>query len=169
MFTGKIYDKWMAATQKEKLEKILAEVGIKNLEGKNILDVGSGSGFLSAILRKNLKNGSVISCDIDLENLKNTKGLRVRASGDFLPFRKIFDAVFCVDTTHLLDKNRIAAEFAKVLKSSGILVVSAFCNRYTSYGKMKELESALGGFRIEKRFLAKTESEWDAVVFCKLK
>ncbi|MBU3957641.1 MAG: hypothetical protein KKB25_01035, partial [Nanoarchaeota archaeon] len=46
MFTDKIYGKWMAATQKEKLEKILIEIGIKNLEGKRILDVGSGAGFL---------------------------------------------------------------------------------------------------------------------------
>lgn len=44
MFTDKIYGKWMAATQKEKLEKILIEIGIKNLEGKRILDVGGGAG-----------------------------------------------------------------------------------------------------------------------------
>ncbi|TRZ54674.1 class I SAM-dependent methyltransferase [archaeon] len=186
MFTGKIYGKWMAATQREKLEKILEEVGIKNIEGKNILDVGSGPGFLSAILRKSQKSGSVVSSDIDIVNLKmhenlrfsacrkscrfscKASGLKVLASGDFLPFGKVFDVVFCIDAIHLLDKKRIGAEFAKVLKDSGILVVSAFCNKYTSDGKMKELEEALRGFEIKKRFLAKTENEWDAVVVASL-
>ncbi len=169
MLTDKIYDKWMSETQNEKLEKIVAEVGIKNIEGKNILDVGSGSGFLSGILRKILKSGSVISSDIDIVNLEKAKGLKVLASGDFLPFRKVFDFVFCVDTIHLLDKKKIGAEFAKVLKGSGILVVSAFCNKYNSEGKMKELEEALGGFEIKKRFFAKAENEWDAVVVARLK
>ncbi|MFZ3076882.1 MAG: class I SAM-dependent methyltransferase [Candidatus Aenigmatarchaeota archaeon] len=169
MFTGKIYGEWMAATQREKLEKILEDVGAENLEGKNILDVGSGPGFLSGILRKSLKSGSVVSSDIDIANLKKTKGLRVLASGNFLPFGKVFDAVFCIDAIHLLDKKKIGTEFAKVLKRGGILVVSAFCNIYTSDGKMKELEEALGGFEIKKRFFAKTESEWDAVVVARFK
>lgn len=169
MFLDKIYGNWMGETQKEKLERILEEVGLENLEGKNILDVGSGPGFLSDVLRKSLKSGFVVSCDIDLENLKRTGGLKVLASGDFLPFRKAFDAVFCIDAVHLLDKKRIGKEFAKVLNKSGILVVSAFCNKYTSDGKMKELGDILGRFRIEKRFFAKAESEWDAVVLARLK
>lgn len=169
MFTDKIYDKWMSETQKEKLEKILEEVGMNELKGKNILDVGSGPGFLVRILRKSLKSGSVVSSDIDIVNLKNSGGLKVLASGNFLPFGKVFDAVFCIDTIHLLDKKRIGTELAKVLKNNGILIVSAFCNRYNSDGKMKELEEALGGFEIKKRFFAKTENEWDAVIVARLK
>lgn len=165
MFTDKIYGKWMVATQKEKLEKILEEVGADELEGKNILDAGSGPGFLGRILA----GGKIISLDIDLENLKKIDGLRVLASGDFLPFGKAFDAVFCIDAIHLLDKKRIGAEFAKVLKANGILIVSAFCNKYNSDGKMKELEEALRGFEIKKHFLAKAEMEWDAVVVARLK
>ncbi len=169
MFTNKIYGNWMAETQKEKLERILEEVGADNIEGKKVLDVGSGPGFLSDILRKSLKSGSVVSSDIDRENLKKISGLKVLASGDFLPFRKAFDFVFCVDTIHLLDKKKIGAEFAKVLKDNGMLVVSAFCNKYTSDRKMKELESVIDGFRIEKQFFAKTDSEWDAAVVARLK
>ncbi len=164
MFTDKIYDKWMAATQREKLEKILEEVGADKLEGKRILDVGSGPGFLSEALDE-----FVVSSDIDLENLRKAKGMKVLASGNSLPFGKVFDIVFCIDTAHLLDKKRIGAEFAKVLKDDGILAVSAFCNRYNSGGKMKELEEALCGFEIKKRFLAKAEIEWDAVVVARLK
>lgn len=169
MLTRKIYGSWMAGTQREKLERMLIEVGLENLEGKKILDVGSGPGFLSGILRKSLKSGSVVSCDIDLESLKKVNGLKVLASGNFLPFRKAFDAVFCIDTIHLLDKNRIASEFAKVLKDNGILVASAFCNKYNSEEKMKRLEGLLGGFKIERRFIAKAEKEWDAVVVAMLK
>lgn len=164
MFLDKIYGNWMGETQREKLERILEEIGTDNLEGKNVLDVGSGPGFLNEMLRKTQKSGFVVSCDTDIVNLKKASGLKVLASGDFLPFRKAFDFIFCIDTIHLLDKNRIAAEFAKVLKDNGILVVSAFCNKYNSEEKMKRLEGLLGGFKIEKRFFARTEKEWDAVV-----
>lgn len=169
MFLDKIYGRWMAAMQKEKMEKILEEVGLENLEGKNILDVGSGPSFLSGIFRKSLKNVSVVSCDIDLENLTKTKGLRVLASGNFLPFRKVFDFIFCIDTVHLLDGKGIGKEFAGILKDNGLLIISAFCNRYNSGEKMKRLEGLLGGLKIEKRFIARTENEWDAVVVGMLK
>jgi len=169
MFMNKIYGKWMAATQKEKMEKILEEAGLENLEGKNILDVGSGPGFLSDVLRKSLKSGSVVSSDIDLENLKKIKGPRVLASGNSLPFRKAFDFVFCVDTVHLLDEERITGKFISVLKRNGMLVVSAFCNKYNSEEKMKRLEGLLDGFRIEKRVFVRTENEWDAVIVARLK
>lgn len=169
MFLDKIYGRWMAATQREKLEKMLEEIGTENLEGKNILDVGNGPGFLDEMLRKSLKSGSVVSCDTDIVNLKKAKGLRVLASGNFLPFRKVFDFIFCVDTVHLLDGKEIGKEFAGILKDNGQLIISAFCNKYNSEEKMKRLEGLLGGFNIEKRFIARTEKEWDAVIVGRLK
>lgn len=169
MFVDKIYGKWMAETQKEKMEKILETVGIQNLEGKKILDVGSGPGFLSGMLDESAVGCSVISSDIDLENIKKINDPKVLASGDFLPFSKAFDFIFCIDTVHLLDKERIAGEFAGVLKYNGILIVSAFCSRYNSEERMRGLERLLSGFRIEKKFFAQAEKEWDAVIVARLK
>lgn len=169
MLTEKIYENWMEKTQREKLERILEEIGLENLEGGKILDVGSGPGFLSGMLRKNNKKRFIVSCDIDLERLKKAEGLKVLASGDFLPFKKAFDFIFCIDTVHLLDGKGIANEFASVLRDNGLLTISTFCNKYNSEEKMKRLEELLGGFKIEKRFIAKTENEWDAVVVARLK
>lgn len=169
MFIHKIYDKWMAETQREKLEKILAEIGTEKLEGKRILDVGSGPGFLGRLLQEKCKSCSVVSSDIDIDNLEKASGLKVLASGDFLPFKKIFDFVFCVDTVHLLDKKKVEKEFASVLNDSGILVVSAFCSKYNAEERMKELKNVFSGLKIEERFFAKAKKEWDAVVIARLK
>lgn len=159
----------MAETQKEKMKMIVEEVGKDKLKGKNILDVGSGPGFLSDVLRKSLKSGFVVYSDIDRENLKKISGMKVLASGDFQPFKKAFDFVFCIDVIHLLDKKRIRAEFVKVLKNNGILVVSAFCSRYSAEERIKEMKSILVNFEAEKEFFVKTEKEWDAVVVARLK
>ncbi len=166
MFMRKIYGAWMAGTQKEKIGRILEEIGKNRLKGKKILDVGSGPGFLSGVLDK---TSFIISSDIDLENVRKINSPRVLASGDFLPFKKAFEAVFCVDTIHLLDKEIIGVEFAKVLKDNGTLVVSAFCNRYSAEEKIKEMKNILNNFEIEKELFVKTENEWDAVIVGRLK
>ncbi len=165
MFMEKIYGAWMAETQREKAEKILEEIGLQNIEGKKILDVGSGPGFLGEMLRKRTRKCFAVSCDIDLENLKKAGGLKVLASGGFLPFKKAFDFVFCIDAIHLLGAKRAGKELAAALNGSGALVVSAFCNKYNSGAKMKELEDSSGGLKVEKRFLVETEKESDAVIF----
>ncbi len=170
MFTGKIYGKWMVRTQKEKLEKILAEIEAECLKGKSILDVGSGPGFLGEILQTMNLDCFVVSSDIDVENLRKTKGLKVLASGNSLPFRKKrFDFVFCIDTIHLLDGRNVGREFAQVLKEKGVITASSFCNKYNSEKRMCELNDYFRNFNIEKRFFVKTESEWDAVIVARFK
>jgi SAM-dependent methyltransferase len=142
-----VYSKWMAATQRQKLKQLLADL---RPAGK-ILDVGAGPGFLEEIL-------PAIATDIDLENLRKAKGLKVLCSGDALSFKsRIFDWVFCVDTTHLL-KN--VEELERTGKN---VVLTAFCNENNYQEKMRWLKS-LTKRKIKKELLIKTENEWDAAI-----
>ncbi len=153
MFTNIIYESFMEACQKEKIKKILKEVGQQGI----MLDIGSGPGFLSELI-------NVISIDIDLENLKKAKGLKVLASGDAIPFKsKVFDVAFCIDVVHLL-KN--TDEIFRVCKRA---IISCFCNRYNYYEKLDFLKSIIPrDFALEKSFVIKGK-EWDAVVAARRK
>jgi SAM-dependent methyltransferase len=154
MLSRKLYKDWMADTQRAKLKQIVSMIKPKG----RILDVGAGPGFLEELLP------SAIATDIDLENLKLVKGLKVKASGDALPFKTgSFDAVFCIDTLHLL---KGARELARVAKKGGKLIVSAFCNQQNSQRKMTELKERFKGFKVIDGFYAETPREWDATLVC---
>jgi len=148
MISRTIYSSWMANTQREKIAQLLQEL---KPEGR-ILDVGAGPGFLEEQLQ-------AVATDIDLENLKKAKGLKVLCSGDELPFKqKSFDWVFCIDTVHLL---KGVDELERV--SKGTVVLTAFCNQNNFEHKIEWLKH-LTKLKIEKEILIKTEKEWDAVL-----
>ena len=152
MFCDKIYPRWMRNVQKKKIKNILDNVKIS---GK-ILDLGSGPGFLEELVE-----GDIIAIDIDIENLKKAKVLKVLANGDYLPFKKVFDVIFCIDILHLL-KN--IDDIGDVLKKNGKIIASIFCNEHNFEEKSKWLKGLFKDFKIEKKFLIKTEKEWDFVL-----
>jgi SAM-dependent methyltransferase len=154
MLSRKLYKDWMADTQRAKLKQIVSRVKPRG----RILDVGAGPGFLEELLP------SAIATDIDIENLKLVKGLKVLASGDTLPFKiGSFDAVFCIDTVHLL---KGFSELTRVMKTGSKLVVSAFCNPANCQQKMTELKEHFKGFSVIDEFYAETPREWDATLVC---
>jgi hypothetical protein len=107
-FFSKIYTSWKPL-QKRKYKKILAIVKPKGLT----LEIGA-----SAML-------NCIHIDIDPDELKKAKGVKILADGNFLPFKKnTFDTIVCIDTLHLLQKNFIYA-----LKKNGLLILSIFYNK----------------------------------------
>lgn len=160
MLSQKIYKKWMEKTQKEKIRKILKELKPAKIRGR-VLDIGCGPGFLEELLC----NKKIVAVDIDLENLKNVKGLKLLASGDALPFKPgSFQTIFCIDTIHLV---RDPAEIERVLSKSGIAVASLPCSKYNQQEKIDFLRKLLRGLRIKKDFIAKTRQEHDAVVVAK--
>jgi SAM-dependent methyltransferase len=153
MISSKIYEKWMKENQEKKIKEILREIEMKG----RILDIGCGPGFLG----KDLDN--IISIDIDLENLKKTKRLKVLGSGDFLPFKsEKFQTIFCIDTIHLLKNGE--NEIKKVLSKDGIAIISTFCNKYNKEEKMNWLKEIFRNWKIEKEFIV-GEKELDAVAF----
>jgi SAM-dependent methyltransferase len=152
MLSRKLYKDWMAETQRAKLKQIVSRAKPKG----RILDVGAGPGFLEELLP------SAIATDVDLENLKLVKGLKVKASGDALPFRNgSFDTVLCIDTVHLL---KGVNELESAVKTNGRLIVSAFCNPANCQQKMAELKAIFQQVKLVDEFFAETPSEWDAVL-----
>jgi len=120
MFTGKIYDKWMEKTQKEKymdLKKLLPTV-----KNPLILDVGCGPGWIKNIISEKYEQFRYVGIDVD----KNSSA-DIIASGNALPVKSnVFDVVLCIDTTHLLDN---LDELIRVTKTGGYLIVSLFSRK----------------------------------------
>ncbi|MBU2560085.1 class I SAM-dependent methyltransferase [archaeon] len=155
MFTGKIYSGWMEDSQGEKIKEILKNVRPQ----KRVLDIGCGPGFLENFISDSFM------VDTDLENLKKAKGEgnKVLADGSHLPFKdKSFKTIFCIDTIHLLDTEKIKEEIKRVLRG-GTAVITAFCNEYNKSEKMSKLREPFEDFNIEREFFA-GKREMDAVI-----
>ena len=150
MLSRKLYKDWMAETQRAKLKQIVSRVKPKG----RILDVGAGPGFLEELLP------DAVATDVDSENIKLIKGLKVLASGDALPFKKgSFDTVFCIDTLHLL---KGVSELRRVARAGGRIVAGMFCNEH-NFG---EMQARLGHLfpGQQESFLIKAPQEWETVV-----
>ena len=155
MFTGKIYETWMRDTQEEKIKEILKNVQVQ----KRVLDIGCGPG----VLEKFIKDSFLL--DTDLENLKKAKGegFKVLADGSHLPFKdRSFKTIFCIDTIHLLDSEKITGEIKRAL-AGGTAIITTFCNEYNKPEKMLKLKTPFEEFTIEREFFAGA-SEIDAVI-----
>lgn len=155
MFSGKIYKTWMGGIQEEKIKGILEEVEPAN----RVLDIGCGPGFLEKFIDDSFL------VDVDLENLKKASGdgFKVLADGSYLPFRdESFKTIFCIDTIHLLNTERIKREIKRVL-SDGTAVISLFCNEHNKSEKMNELKAPFEDLKMEKEFFV-GEGEIDAVI-----
>ena len=155
MFTGKIYETWMGGNQEEKIKEILKNVQPQ----KRILDIGCGPGFLEQFIKE------TFLVDIDLENLKKAgcDGNKVLADGSHLPFKdRSFKTIFCIDTIHLLNTEKITGEIKRAL-ADGMAIITTFCNEYNKSEKMSELKTPFEDFTIEREFFAGT-SEIDAVI-----
>lgn len=151
MFIPRIYERWMEDIQLEKINGILMRV---NPRGR-VLDLGCGAGFLEKFLP------GIVVLDIDLENLRKAKGIRVLADGAHLPFKdSAFDTVFCIDFIHLLKKTD---ELTRVLSNHGQAVVTYFCNEYTKMKRLEELKSRFQDMRVRDEFFTGSK-ELDAVL-----
>jgi SAM-dependent methyltransferase len=88
-----------------------------------VLDLGSGSGHGSRILRES--GARVVALDLDAASLRREPpGVRARAEA--LPFGDAsFDAVVCFETLeHLAEPAALLAEAARVLRREGALLLS---------------------------------------------
>ncbi len=104
----------------------------KNLvKDKLVLDVASGEGYGSFLLASSAK--SVIGVDIDNNSIEHAKGKYnkgnlsyVQASALGLPFDdNHFDVIVSFETLeHLAQHQEMLAEFKRVLKTDGILIIS---------------------------------------------
>lgn len=158
LFTPYIYADWMGITQREKIAELLKKVKLKKYT--KVLDVGSGHGFLGEFI------DDFVAVDVDAVSLHRNKGKRVLASGNQLPFAdSSFDAVFCLDTVHLLSGSD---ELGRVVKKRGHVVITRYCSEYNKMERMVELKALLAGWEVLDEFVVgSSEREMDAVVVCR--
>ena len=141
------------------------------LEGKKILDIGCGTGFIANSIAK--KGYDVTAIDIEPEGIKLAKkgtGKKRKVTflvGDFFEFdfkKESFDCVLLTDVLeHIKEDDKLLRGIQKVLKKKGVLIILVPAiqfffgyhdreighqRRYSKKNLKKQLNSA--GFSIEK-------------------
>jgi ubiquinone/menaquinone biosynthesis C-methylase UbiE len=117
-----------------------------------VLDVGCGTGQLAARLRGEFPCAQVVGCDFSRGMLRAARardGRTAWVQGDAgcLPFADgTFDAVVSTEAFHWFpDPRRALAEFRRVLRPAGRLLLALVNPRFTATGRLAELASGVAG------------------------
>ena len=110
-------------------QKVIAR--LRPARGERILDLGCGTGRLTAEIRAVVHPGQVVGLDRSAAMLavaregagNGTAGAYVQADGGLLPFARAFDAVFSAATLHwILDHDAVFASVHEALVPGGRFV-----------------------------------------------
>ncbi len=123
-------DLW-ANTRLKILERII------KAEGKTILDLGCGKGYVGRVLAKNNK---VVFAEIDAEQIKDINGMKVILDANYMPFKQeSFDYAICADVLeHIKDDRRVLLSIYNLLKDGGkaIIALPAYSRFYGHHDKL---------------------------------
>ncbi|MBS3056015.1 MAG: class I SAM-dependent methyltransferase [Candidatus Aenigmarchaeota archaeon] len=140
MLFDHIYDSWKPV-QYEKYLQIEAYIPSRGF----VLDVGTGNGYFQDFVRITKPELKIIGIDISSEMLKQNKNPDIiRAHGDFLPFRPVFDIITCFDVLHVIK----GTDLKIVMKDNGLILVLQFV-RFSEIETVKQIRDKLAGFKIE--------------------
>jgi ubiquinone/menaquinone biosynthesis C-methylase UbiE len=119
---------------------------------KRLLDVGCGTGLLTARLRRELRSTFVCGLDFSagmLEHARTRDGALalVRGDGGCLPVRDgVVDAIVATESFHWFpDPDGALAEFRRVLRPSGRLLLALVNPRFELTGRVAYRASQLAG------------------------
>lgn len=148
-FSSKVKEYNLKANIQKKVAKKLCKILIENIDFKNInkikiLDLGSGTSFVSRSILKNIDNCEIYEFDLSLKMLnnfqKNTKKI-TKICGDIenLPFAESsFDAIISSFSLQWIeDFENLFNNLHKILKPRGILAFSVPDNK--SFEELKDL------------------------------
>lgn len=128
-------DGYLSPGGAEEVGRLLENV---NFNGKKVLDIGCGSGGITAGLAKDFNAAEVIGVDVEelvCQHAKHTAakagvsqqvGIQLIAPGFPMPFdNETFDIVFSKDSiVHIADKEQMAVDVFRMLKPGGWFVAS---------------------------------------------
>jgi ubiquinone/menaquinone biosynthesis C-methylase UbiE len=142
------WDKMTSEETRSRLPEMIRDLRIK--PGDALLDVGGGTGILLPLLCEVAGNKSkIISLDIAEEMLKRARNNSyssniqyVHADVTAIPLAsETFDVVICYSCfPHFPDKTKALAEMARVLRSSGRLVICHTASRH----EINKLHESIG-------------------------
>jgi ubiquinone/menaquinone biosynthesis C-methylase UbiE len=142
------WDKMTSEETRSRLPELIQDLRIKS--GDTVLDVGGGTGILLPLLYEVAGNESkIISLDIAEEMLKRARNNSyssnihyVHADVNAIPLAsETFDIVICYSCfPHFPDKTKALAEIARVLRSSGRLVICHTASRH----EINKLHESIG-------------------------
>jgi ubiquinone/menaquinone biosynthesis C-methylase UbiE len=119
---------------------------------RRVLDVGCGTGQLAARLHRETPGMEIVGCDYSRGMLARARArdagsIWIQGDGSRLPFRDAsFDAIISTEAFHWLpDRSRALAEFRRVLRPRGRLLLALVNPRFPVVGRIVALVSRLVG------------------------
>jgi len=150
------WDRAAPAGMEPRLARVVAEAHLR--PGQRVLDVGSGTGVLIPhILRAVGEGGWVAALDLSAEMLAIARGKCFPANVGFLqadiqqvPLAdQSFDRVICnAAFPHFADERKALAEMIRVLRPSGLLVISHPIGREAVNALHRDAGEAVAGDRV---------------------
>lgn len=116
-----------------KLLSAIISYHIESLEVKRVLDVASGIGAFSDLIKQFLQRPIFILADISRRPLIDSRSkIRLQADGNYLPImNRSIDIILCRQGLHYMNVVEASSEFHRVLTPDGLLVL---CNEWWLFG-----------------------------------
>jgi SAM-dependent methyltransferase len=166
---------WTRYVLCEALDELKRLAGDSLAENPVILDAGCGAGIAFPLIYERFAPGKIVATEIEPEYVVQARAaataigcpievMRDDASKSSLPAAS-FDAIICHQTLHHVSQQKeTLAEFRRLLKPGGLLLLSESCQSFTESFLVRMLfRHPYGNQQSAKKFLAMIEAAGFAV------